>query len=206
MYRTNSSRFWPIVLMIIVTIALIFGMIMVGRYLFAGQTSDNTQTSKLDSARDNLLAVDADRSVAMTVRGPLVAQENFRSYEIKVSPDARSYISYKGYDDTVVSQKNFANLTVAYKEFVYALDRAEFTKPGRQTGQPDVDNVSGICATGRLYTFTLYNGSDVVNSSWTSSCSGSAGTFGANVDQVGKLFANQIPGTNLGFGSTRLSL
>jgi len=192
--------------MVVVTIALIFGMIMVGRYLFASRTNGNAQTNKLDSARDDLLAVDAGRSVAMTVRGPLVAQENFRSYEIKISPDARRYISYKGYDDTVISQKNLANLPVAYKEFVYALDRADFTKPGRQTGQTDVDNVNGICATGRLYTFTLYNGSDVADSFWTSSCSGSSGTFGANVDQVGNLFADQIPGVNLNFGSARLSL
>lgn len=191
MYRSNSPKIVPIIVVIVIIIALVAGLVALGRLFFGSNAQQSKQLNDQKTASSALLSVDANRSVKMVIRGPIVADENFRSYEIDVAPSLRSYTVYKGYLGAVESTKNLDNNQEAYKQFVNALDKAALTRASRTTDE--AADILGICATGNVYEFSIMNGSNVAEYYWTSTCSGSKGTFGANVNQVTNLFVTQIP-------------
>ena len=188
-YRT--SRALPIILVIVVIIIAIASLVSLARVVFFSGSS--TSTTKVDISRDALLSTDINRSVEMTVRGPIVADEAFHSYQIDVSPSSRSMRTYNGYLGTVVSQIDLTNSTAAYEQFVFALDKADLTKGTELIG--DKNDVRGICATGRVFEFAIINGTDTVKKLWTSTCKGSTGSLDASVQQLQGLFTVQIPGS-----------
>lgn len=190
-YRT--SRVIPTILTIIVIIVAIAGIVALARLLFGG--GSNT-APVVDVSRQNLLDTAAGRAVSMTVRGPIVANEDFRSYKILISPTTRDFKAYTGYLDTINSQQTLSNNTAAYDQFVHALDKANLV-----TGKPfegDKNDVRGICATGKVYEFSLHFEDKTEETLWTSTCSGSPGSLKASVTQLSRLFLNQIPdGSNI---------
>jgi hypothetical protein len=189
MYKSSSSRVVPIVIVLIIIAVAIAVMVSVGRAIFGGDTG--TDTSKVDLGVESLLNTSVDRSVRMTVRGPIVADENFRSYQIAIDSSSRRITTYSGYLDTTIENIQLGNNTKGYEEFVYALNRANLMK-GTELGA-DKDDTRGICATGRVYEFEVLQGSSVVKRLWTSTCKGSAGSLKASVTQVQTLFNEQIP-------------
>lgn len=203
MYRSNSTRIFPIIIIIVVVVALIFGLVTVGRQLFSKGNKSDTESAQA-KASEQLRTVDAGRSVRMTIRGPIVANEDFRSYQVTVSPSTRTYTVYKGYLDSVDSTKSYDNNTAAYTQFVYALDKAAMTKEGKYA-EKEAGDLRGICATGKVYQYEILNADTAINTFWTSTCKGSPGTFGASVDQVTNLFVTQIPGLKNNFTTTTLA-
>lgn len=198
MYKSNSQRIFPLIIIVIVIVALIAGLVTVGRYLFGGSSNQSEEQSLAEKNQSELLTVDQDRSVIMTIRGPIVADESYRSYQVKITPKQRSYMVYKGYLSEVLSKKEYANNNQAYEQFVYALDKAAWTKAGKKSDEQASD-VRGVCATGRVYEFELMNASNVLQRYWTSTCKGSPGTLGASQQQLTNLFAAQIPEKELEF-------
>lgn len=192
MYRSNSTRIFPIILIVIVVVALIAGIVTVGRYLFSGNGDTDQQKSRAETAREALLKVDVDHSVRMTIRGPIVGNESFRSYQVTISPSQREYVVYKGYLEDVESRDTYGNNNAAYEELVYALDKAALTSSGKYTDEQPED-LRGVCATGRVYQYEILSDGSAKESYWTSTCKGSPGTFGASVQQVTDLFTKQIP-------------
>lgn len=189
MYKSNSSRVVPIVLILIAVAVAIAVLVSVGRAIFGGNTT--SQTSKTDIGQESLLNTAVDRSVRMTVRGPLVANEDFRSYQVAIDSSSRRLTTYKGYVDETLNNVSLNNNTRAYEEFVYALNRANLMKGTELDG--DKNDTRGICATGRVYEFEVLQGSSVIKRLWTSTCRGSQGSLKANVTQMQKLFTDQIP-------------
>jgi hypothetical protein len=188
MYRGNSSRIFPIILIIIVVAIAIAALVSIGRVIFGGGSA---QPAVVDVSKQALLNTDTGHSVQMTVRGPIVADENFRSYRVVVDANGRSLTTYSGYLDQPIDSKALGNNTQAYEEFVYALDRANLVK-----GVPlenEKDDTRGICATGRVYEFEVIDSGSVVKRLWTSTCKGSPGSFKGSVTQVQNLFLQQIP-------------
>lgn len=198
MYKSNSARVVPLIIFIVVSVALILGLIAVGRYIFGGASRQDDEV--VNQARDELLTVNVDRSARMTIRGPIVADENFRTYEVVVSPTERLYSVYDGYRDDLDTRNRFDNNTRAYEQFVYALDKAALTKPGKYT-ESEASDLRGVCATGRVYEFALYDGDQQIQRYWTSTCGGSPGTLGASVQQLTNLFSAQITGVKLEYNS-----
>lgn len=189
MYKSNSSRVLPIVLLLIIIAIAVAALVSVGRAIFGG---DNAATpAQVDTSEQTLLNTSVTHSVRMTVRGPIVADENFRSYQITVSPTSRSLITYSGYLDQLIDSKQLSNNTEAYTQFVYALNRANMVKGTPLTG--DKDDMRGVCATGDVYMFETLDSGNSVKDLWTSTCSGSKGSFKASVPQVQNLFLQQIP-------------
>lgn len=186
-YRT--SRIVPTVLTIIIIIVAIAGLVALGRLIFSGGSSNTAP--EVDMSQQNLLDTTANRSVSMTVRGPIVADEDFRSYRIIVSPTERTFEAFTGYLDQSTNRQVLTNNTAAYSQFVNALDKANLVKGTPFEG--DKNNVLGICATGKVYEFKVLNGETVDEMLWTSTCSGSAGSLRASVAQLSRLFLNQIP-------------
>ena len=143
--QRSGSRFLPLIISLIVIVAIIFGIVSLGNALFNG--SKNTSTDTPDNSRQTLLSTSLDHSVRMTTRGPIVAQEDFKSYSITVSPVSRDMTLYSGYLDEVEKQKDLHNNTRAYEQFVYALDKANMMK-GTQPSDDASNDLRGICASG----------------------------------------------------------
>ena len=96
--RTNSfSRLIPILLVIIIMVVAVAAVIAIGQSLLGGNNPENKPKSQADIAKESLLSTDANRAVRLTVRGPIVAQEKFRSYQIEITPDIRRMSTYEGY-------------------------------------------------------------------------------------------------------------
>lgn len=190
MYRGSGPRVLPIIIVIIVVALVVAALVTVGRMLFSGGSSSGSTDTGTVTLQDAVLDRTADRSVRWTVRGPIVADEKFRSYQITVSPTSRTFITYSGYLDQVMDTKTYSNNTRAYEEFVFALDKASISK----TRKSSDEEFRGVCATnGIAYMFETLNDTDVDNSIWSSSCKDSAGTMTADPLKVQALFVNQIP-------------
>lgn len=190
MYK-GRSKLLPIVLVVIIAVVAIIALVSIGRAIL---NSDDSATSVDDDpVEQSLLVSEIDRGVRMTVRGPIIADENFNSYEISVSPTERIISTFEGYQDRTIETERFANSTEAYEEFVYALSKLHFS-----TATPEsevLDDVRGVCASGRLYTFDMLQAQSTISSAWVSSCRGE-GSFRGDAASVRDLFLKQIPESN----------
>jgi hypothetical protein len=185
-YRT--SRILPTILTIVIIIVAIAGLVGLARLIFTGSTSkppttDNSQRKLLDSSEG--------RAVSMTVRGPIVADEDFRSYSVTISPTSRQFQAYTGYLDVITDQETLPNNTAAYEQFVHALNKANMVAGTPLEGEKN--NILGVCASGKVYEFSLLNAGDIEEMLWTSTCSGSKGSLKASAAQLSELFLDQIP-------------
>ncbi len=191
-YRT--SRILPTVLTIIVIVIAIAGLVALARLLFTGSSS--TAVTEFQAQQQGLLNTDDGRAVSMTVRGPIVADEDFRSYQVIISPTERKFTAYTGYLDVVTDQQVLSNNTAAYDQFVHALNKANMVAGTPFTG--DKNNVLGVCATGKVYEYRTMSGGEDQTMLWTSTCSGSPGSLKASSTQLSRLFLSQIPdGSNI---------
>lgn len=186
-YRT--SRILPITLVIIIIVIAVAALISLAQVVFF--SGDSAAPTNTDVSRQALLDTSDGRSVGMTVRGPIVADESFDSYQIVISPINRVMRTFNGYLDRVVASETLPNTVAAYEEFVYALDRANFADGKQLEGERN--DVRGICATGRLYEYSIIYKGEPVKQLWTSTCRGSNGSLDADVRQINDLFIKQIP-------------
>jgi hypothetical protein len=190
MARYTRSRILPIALILIIVIIAVVAIVSLTRAVFFSGPSTST-TSQTDTSRDALLNTSASHSVRMTVRGPIVADEVFHSYQISVTPSSRTLVTYTGYLDKKVGQVALSNNVPSYEEFIYALDRANLTKGKQLTGTQN--DTRGVCATGQVFEFEILDDTKSVKQLWTSTCSGSKGSLDASVKQLTALFVAQIP-------------
>jgi len=186
MYRGNSSRFFPIVVVLIVVAISIAALVSLGQAIFGGGTP-----AQKDTGQQALTSTDGANSVSMTVRGPITADEEFHTYTVLISPSSRSLVTYTGYMNQVLGSKQLNNNEQAYEQFVYALNYANFMKDSALTG--DKNDIRGICAGGSVYQFSVLQNGSAVKQLWTSTCRGSAGSFHGSVSQISSLFLLQIP-------------
>lgn len=194
MQRSSGTRLLPLFITLIVIALVIAAVISIGRAVFnSGSDTDSEDTSQTDIGRESLLKTDQDRSVRMTVRGPIVAEEDFKSYQVTVSPAGRIMTVHKGYLQERTGGTELGNNTQAYEQFVFALDKAEMMKGKESTAEEDTDDVRGICATGYVYEFAVRASEQDVKRLWTSTCEGSKGSLDASKDQLSNLFLAQIP-------------
>ena len=192
MYRGSRPRILPIIVVIVIVALVVAAIVTVGRVLFSsnGDTSQDNKKTTSSVIEQAVLAQDSDRAVRWTVRGPIVADEKFRSYQIIISPSTRTYVTYSGYLDQVIDTKTYSNNVKAYEQFVYALNKTDIAK-ARDTKDADL---RGVCATnGLAYEFETLVNDDPDHTMWSSTCKDSQGTMTADPLQVQALFVNQIP-------------
>lgn len=190
MNRNNMSRLVPIALILIVIAIAIAALVSIGRALFF--SGDEGNNGIVDTSQAALVNTSADRAVSMIVRGPIVANEDFRSYQITVTPSDRTITIYEGYLGQQLASERLGNNTKAYEEFVYALDRAKMMD-GKVPVLEENNDTRGICATGKVYEFEILASYQVEKALWTSTCKGSPGSLKASVSQLQNLFLEQIP-------------
>lgn len=187
MNEGGARRVIPIILVLVVIAVVIAAVVSFTQNIFNGNKAEN----KIDQGQQSLLNTSSDRSVRMTVRGPIVADEEFNSYTITATPTTRTMTTYSGYLDRQVATKQYLNNIPAYEQFVYALDRAKM-----MTGQElegEADDLRGVCATGRVYEFETRRGNTSIKTLWASTCSNAKGSLKTNYQQLLNLFQAQIP-------------
>lgn len=185
----KTLRIAPIALIIIIIAIAIAVIVSLARVMFF---SDNQGSpAAIDVSREALLSTTVDRSVKMTVRGEIVADEQFKSYQITVSPSSRDFVTYQGYLDKAVDAVYLGNNIPAYEQFVHALDKAGLAR-GNQLAD-DKNDIRGVCADGKVYEFHIMNASEVVKHLWTSTCSGWKGSLVGKIKDFTDLFELQIP-------------
>lgn len=198
--KEKITRIAPILLIIVIAFLAIAALVSVGQMFFGedsqteNKTNQTAQTEKKDESVQNLLKSDMSRSVKMTVRGPIVANENFRSYSVNITPNTRTLTTHKGYLGEVIDNISLDNNTKAYDEFVFALNKANMMRGESLSGEED--DLRGVCATGHTYDFAILKDGNVEKHLWTSTCDGSKGSLKANVRQLQNLFILQIPDNN----------
>ncbi len=197
----RNSRIIPIALVLIIVAVAIAALVSLARAVFFSGSTQST-TTQVDVSKEALVSSTADRSVRMTVRGTIVADEDFRSYQISVSPSSRSLTTFTGYLDKRIDGVQLSNNVTAYEEFVFALDRANLAKGTELSG--DKNDIRGICATGLVYQFEILKDNSSVKTLWTSTCKGSRGSLDANLTQLTQLFTSQIPTANTLISKIRL--
>ena len=187
MYKGNRSRFFPVVVVIVIIAIVVFGLVSLVRFMFnSGKSANEPQTNALSS---KLLDTSDGQSVSMIVRGPIVGDNDFRSFQVTISPSGRSITAWQGYDKTnVIATKSYDNNTAAYTQFVNALDYAGYSK----TNNVKNNDTKGLCADGKVYDFQIGSGSNVTDDRWTTNC-GVKGSFAGNGPAVRQLFLDQLP-------------
>ena len=193
MYRGSKPKIFPIIITIIVVVVVVAVLVTLVRTLLNQNKSsdDSSQQTSAQTIESKIKDQSSTRSVQWIVRGPIVANENFKSYKIAVSPSSRSFVTYSGYLDTVIDQKTYDNNTAAYKQFTYALVKAGIDSSKNATTD---DDITGVCATkGLAYVLQTLDGDNADTTLWTSTCKNSPGTLSADTLKVQALFVNQIP-------------
>ncbi len=185
----KTTRFIQIVFVLLIIILVIGTLVYFGRSIFFPNTNVASQP---DISQTALLSTNADRAVRMTVRGPIVADEDYRTYQIRVTPNERALIEYKGYQNQQFDNITLVNNIPSYEQFVYALDRSNLMRGTELTG--DSNDVRGVCASGNLYQFQIFKADKVVKMLWTTSCSSVHGSINASLRVLTDLIISQIPG------------
>ncbi len=187
MVKRKTRQIFTVGLTMIIIAVVIAALVSLARIVLF--TSSTTTTN--DTSVTSLLSTTADRVVRMTVRGPIVADEDYRSYQIIVTPNTRTMTTYKGYLNQAIDNKVLANNIPAYEQFVYALNNANYMKGNELTG--DNNDTRGLCATGSLYQFEILQSDKTIKKLWTTSCSSTRGSLNATLSAITKLFSAQIP-------------
>jgi len=191
-YRTR--KIIPIALTLIIIAIAIAALVSLARAVFFSGTPATPVVSQTEVVKEALLSSDPEHNIIVTVRGPLVADEAFRSYKFQVNANVRELTTYKGYLEQPLNKISLGNNVTAYEQFVFSLYRANLIKG---TELPDDQNeLRGICATGTVYVFEVYAHDKDVKRLWTSTCAGSKGSLDASVSQLMALYRTQIPGSD----------
>lgn len=195
MKHGRNSQMIPVIIIVIIVVVSVAAIVTVAKNLFFSDGKDTAQTEEQANADvEALLSTNADRGVRMTVRGEITANEQFRSYQIVVTPTKRTMTTYAGYLDTIIDGVSYNNNTRAYEEFVYALNRANMVAGEPLTG-PENDR-RGRCASGKILEFETIQNDQTVELLWTSTCDDSAGSLEASASKLGNMFTDQVPASD----------
>jgi len=114
-YRTNR-----IIQRVFIALALI--VLFLGIFFVAQTIINRSNNQPIDAGKEALLKTSDGYEVSLSVRGPIVSDEDFRSYKITISPNIRELHVYKGYKKINLDSIKLNNNLPAYEQFVYALD------------------------------------------------------------------------------------
>lgn len=186
------SRFrWVIVLVIML---IFIGLVAWGLFSIA-QNLFNRTTDGLSGGSDTALVEETSavlRSAAearFEVDGPVVANEEHRSYVITVNNAEAKITLYARYGAQVLEQETYPNTQASFDAFMSALaNQNVLAEKGNSDGEITFAE-EGVCASGRRYILEI----DSSIRRWTTSCSSKDGNADFNMSRVRVLFQRQIP-------------
>lgn len=169
-------------------------MVMVGAMFWLGSSvltsNKNSKTTEQRKGDTVLRKPKDDTRVTLSVRGPVVAKENSYTINIDISGTSRKLYVNKAYGGAELTKIELDNNRDSFKNFLLALSDNGYAT----TVKSDVKQNNGLCSTGQLINFSLYETKDKqALSSWTTSCGNTTGDFGGNRTRVIALILNQFP-------------
>ena len=200
MVSYKTIKIIPVALTLIIIAISIAALVSLVRVVFFSGDNTAPTVSQADIVKEALLSSDVEHNVILTVRGPIVADESFRSYQIKINANIREINIYRGYLDQPIDKISLNNNIKSYEQFIFSLYRSNLIKGIELTG--DKNDLRGICATGYVYNFEVFAHNKDEKQLWTSTCAGSKGSLDANADQLINLYVSQIPGAKDLIGKT----
>lgn len=173
---------------IIALLLVVWGLFTIASNLFRG-----------DESQEDTVQIDSDRSLVEStavafykVEGPIVANENQRSYTIAVSANTVTMKTYSNFGKTLIGEISYQNTPVAYASFLSALANADVTALQRNASTEFTFEDQGVCATGRKFFVEL----DTNIFRWSTSCGTRTGNAGFKMSPVSTLFQRQVPDFN----------
>ena len=166
-----------------ITISLIIILLVVS--LTGGSKKPQVQTTK----KTLVSYYNTDAKVRMIIDGPINADQTHNIVKVTVGRDKSTYQYINGYEGRVVNESSFNNNENSYKNFLYALARVGYAS-GDQSQEKA--NYLGYCPLASRYIFEVYEGSNVLQQYWTTSCQ-TTKTYLGNFPVTLQLFKAQIP-------------
>lgn len=175
---------WIIVIALAITfLALIgWGLFSIANNIFRGA---GTGTTEEISTYD----VTSAATARFTVDGPVVANEEHRSYTIEVSQNVVSMKLFGAYGRETIEERSYRNTQEAFDTFLSALENERVTDRARGTVAEDDDAEVGVCSNGRRFIVELDN--EIRR--WSTSCRDNEGTAGFTMSRIRTLFQKQVP-------------
>ncbi len=167
--------------------------ILVGILIVRSITGGNDNNAEQEPSTALVNYADTGVVMRMTVEGPIVADQDFRSIVVRVGASQNQLQTLTGYQGSVDVSQSFASNSTAYANFLRALDIQGFTEGNDDEALADF---RGYCPGGKRYIFDIVDGQEITQRYWTTSCGRSIGNFRGNASQVANLFRAQIPGYN----------
>jgi hypothetical protein len=173
----------------LIVVAIIFfgGIFFILNRSSSGSKTTNQESSK--SAPQTKQFSDNATEVKYTIYGKVVGDEDRRAIRITVNDSERKLEILQGYDEHVIDSKTFGNNSTAFKDFLLALQGANFSVHDTSIKTDD----KTLCPLGKRYVYEAdyYDGSDSLRS-WTTSCTSKGTTFKGSRSTVDSLFRGQI--------------
>ena len=182
-----SKLRWVIVglVAILVLILIGWGLFTIAQNVFNPSRGEDLNANAAFTETD----VKSTGSARFIVDGPVVANEEHRSYEIAVSQNVVSMKVYKNYGGVLIAQKSYPNTSDSFDAFLSALDNYNITARTKKTTVDNDFEELGVCPSGKRYIVEL----DESIRRWSTSCSNKQGTAGFSMSRVRSLFQKQVP-------------
>lgn len=185
----SRIRWILVIAVFIITLILVgWGLFTVASNVF--RAGDDTATEVSQIAND--YTVQSTAVATYKVEGPVVANEDQRSYTIIVSENVVTMKTYKSYDKTLLEEKSYKNTPDSFDSFLSALVNYNVTSLKKNTSTEFTFEDQGVCARGKKHFVEL----DTSVMRWSTSCSNKEGNAGFSMTPVSNLFKKQVPDFN----------
>ncbi|HRV76300.1 MAG: hypothetical protein H6799_03565 [Candidatus Nomurabacteria bacterium] len=192
---TKENTVGVIVAIVVLLTILLVGLIAIRISRSNNKPSQTTKSSQIEEEESFDLVSNAENSsVTAYVERGVTADEKHYSISMTISANNRTIRVLRGYQNIEDKSEGLDNNIEAYKTFLKALERYDFTKPR--------EDKSGLgwreaCPTQKSYRFQLNDGSDQKFDRWYTFCNGERfGDYGGRVNLVYTLFRKQFPNYN----------
>ncbi len=174
----------------IIVVVVVFLLIVVGAIWAINRRGRAPEQDREVRVTQLVDFANTSTEVKYSLRGPINALENHRVLEITIGRNNRTAVIYEGYNGKILKAESFNNTEAAYSKFLAALENSGYTNT--RIAEPNIVP-DGACPQDRRADFEIIQGSQTIQSLWTTSCSNARGTFAGQTPTVRALFADQLP-------------
>lgn len=183
----SKIRWILVVAFVVIALILItWGLFTIASNVFRGLRPNSSDTSEVSNDTE---LVESTAVAFYKVEGPVVANEDQRSYTITVSQNVVTMKTFANYGKTLIAEKSYKNTPAAFETFLSALANANVTGLARNASTEFTFEDQGVCATGRKFFVEL----DTNIFRWTTSCGKGTGNAGFAMSPISNLFQRQVP-------------
>lgn len=183
----NMNSLYAKIIIFIISLSLI-AVILIA-VVISSDRGDDTDTSSTDEgviAERSMVDFVGNGKVSVVISGPIVAREQHYKVSMEISANERVLEVSRGYGDSSIDRKRYANDRAAFSEFINALE-----KRGLENTKQSTTDVDGYCPSGERYVYN-FNSPSYEFERWSNSCD-TIGTLPSGGRGIRELFRNQFP-------------